>query len=111
MSLASEELSERIRSNMPPALTCSEKKMFGGNCFMWRGNMLVAATKDGSMLARVGKEGFEDALALPGATLMSMGTKTMAGFVQVSGDAIDDDDALAAWIDRSRAFVATLPPK
>lgn len=110
MSMASEELANRIRDLLPdPAIR--EQKMFGGIAFMLAGNMLVGPMKDGSLLVRVGKEGMDKALALPGASIMTMGSKTMTGFVVVSGDAIEEDFALGEWIDRAHTFVKTLPPK
>ncbi|MBN9335147.1 TfoX/Sxy family protein [Devosia sp.] len=111
MSMASEELVDRIRDLLPPRIHCIEKKMFGGVAFMHRGNMLVAPLKDGSMLARVGKDGMDDALALSGVSTMNMGERSMTGFVVVSGDAIEDDDDLRTWLDRCLAFVETLPQK
>ncbi len=110
MSMASEELANRIRDLLPNA-AIREQKMFGGIAFMLEGNMLVGPMKDGSLLVRVGKEGMDKALALPGAGIMTMGSKTMTGFVVVSGDAIEEDFALGEWIDRAHAFVKTLPPK
>lgn len=111
MSLASEDLSDRIRSLLPPMLPVTEKKMFGGRCFMLAGNMLVCPMKDGSLLVRVGKDAYGPSLLLPGATAMNMGERTMGGFVAVSGDVLEDEDALSDWIERARAFVDTLPPK
>lgn len=111
MSLASEDLSDRIRALLPPLLPTSEQKMFGGRCFMLGGNMLVCPMKDGSLLVRVGKDAMAESLALPGAGPMTMGTKTMGGFVEVSGDVLEDDDVLLDWIGRARRFVDTLPPK
>ena len=35
----------------------------------------------------------------------------MGGFVEVSGDVLEDDDVLLEWIELARSFVATLPPK
>jgi len=111
MSLASEELSDRIRSHLGLHPAISEQKMFGGNCFMLGGNMLVGPMKDGSLLVRVGKDGYDAALALPGARPMSMGARTMSGFVEVSGDVLEDDDVLFDWIELARSFVETLPAK
>ena len=111
MSMATEELAERIRTLLPARVHCIEKKMFGGIAFMHRGNMLVAPLKDGSLLARVGKEGMQEALALSGVSVMDMGGRSMSGFVVVSGDAIEDDDALGEWLERCRRFVDTLPDK
>ena len=111
MNMALEDLSDRIRDLLPPRLPMTEKKMFGGRCFMLAGNMLVCPMKDGSLLARVGKEGMDDALAQSGASVMDMGGRSMGGFVVVSGDALEDDDDLVEWLQRCLSFVDTLPPK
>lgn len=111
MSLASEELSERIRHHLGSLPAIAEQKMFGGRCFMLNGNMLVCPMKDGGLLARVGKEGYDAALALPGTRPMTMGARTMSGFVEVSGDVLEDDEVLLDWIELARSFVETLPAK
>lgn len=110
MSMASEDLAERLRLLLPGA-NIREKKMFGAIAFMQDGNMLVAPMKDGGLLVRVGKDGMAEALARPGAAIMDMGGRTMGGFVVVSGDAVEDDEHLESWLARARAVVATLPPK
>jgi TfoX/Sxy family transcriptional regulator of competence genes len=111
MSLASEALAERIRDRLLTVPNWREQKMFGGIIFMLDGNMLLGPTKEGSLLVRVGKDGYADALEEPGAEPMRMAERTMNGFVEVSGDVLEDDEVLDAWIARARAFVATLPPK
>ena len=111
MSLASDELSDRIRALVPPGLVLREQKMFGAVAFMLDGNMLVAPMKDGALLVRTGKDAQAEALTRPGAAVMSMTGRTMSGFVEVSGDAIEDDDALNQWLELALAFVRTLPPK
>lgn len=111
MSFASEELSERVRAVLSNRPSITEQKMFGGRAFMQNGNMLVGPTRDGGLLVRVGKEGYEAALSEPGAEPMTMTGRTMSGFVHVAGDVLEDEDVLAAWIARAEDFVATLPPK
>lgn len=111
MSMARDELADRVRDLLPRGVHAVEKKMFGGLAFMVHGNMLVAMMKDGSMLVRVGKEGMETALALPGAQKMEMGERTMGGFVQVTGDALEDDEALAGWLHRAWTHVKMMPAK
>lgn len=111
MNMTVDALAARIRSLLPPGVHSTEKRMFGGLAFMTAGNMLLALAKDGSLLVRVGKAGMEDALAVPGASIMDMGGRSMSGFVVLSGNAIEDDDDLRAWIARALAFVATLPAK
>ncbi|MDV3250502.1 TfoX/Sxy family protein [Devosia sp. BK] len=111
MSLACDELSDRVRDVLGPLPFLTERKMFGGRAFMQNGNMLCCPTKEGSLIVRVGKDGMDEALAISGASIMDMGGRSMTGFVVVSGDALEDDDNLADWLGRCRRFVATLPAK
>ena len=108
---AVEELADRIRTILTSSAGITEKRMFGGVAFMLHGNMLVGPTNTGGLLVRVGKEAYADALEQPGAGPMMFTGKEMPGFVDVAGDALEDDEALREWIDRARAFVTTLPPK
>jgi len=110
MSFAREELAERLRA-FPWRGPVIEKRMFGAIAFMQRGNMVVAATRDGTMMARVGKDGVEAAIAVPGVARMEMNGRTMAGFVVVDGDVIEDEDALFDWVGRAKSFADTLPAK
>ncbi|MBU1176610.1 MAG: TfoX/Sxy family protein [Alphaproteobacteria bacterium] len=109
--LAVVELADRIRAALADRPGIVEKKMFGAMAFMIDGNMLVAPMKGGNLLVRVGKHAHDAALARPGAQPMTMGDRTMSGFVEVGGDVLEDDAALEEWIARADAFVATLPPK
>ncbi len=111
MSMARDELAERIRAALPIGLHTIEKRMFGGIAFMLDGNMLVCPLKDGSLMVRVGKKGMADALKKSGAGPMDMRGRPVTGFVLVSGDAVEDDEALAGWIAMAHAFVKTLPAK
>jgi TfoX/Sxy family transcriptional regulator of competence genes len=85
------------------------KKMFGGIAFLIDGNMTVGVIGD-DLIARVGADGTEAALARPGAHPFDMTGRPMNGWVVVDGSVLDDD-VLADWIAEARAFVATLPPK
>lgn len=111
MSLACETLADRIRDHFAPLPGLSERKMFGGRAFLLDGNMIVSAMKNGALLARVGKDAYPAALSRLGCHPMAMGEKTMSGFVAVDGEALESDDALAAWLNECLAFTATLPPK
>lgn len=111
MSYASEELSDRIRDHFANLHGMTEKKMFGGRAFMLNGNMIVGVMKDGTLLARVGKDNHIAALERPGCSEMTMGEKSMTGFVSVDGDVIEDEETLAGWLDECLAFAASLPPK
>ena len=90
MSYAADELSDRIRDHFAHLHGLREQKMFGGRAFMIDGNMIVGVMKDGTLLARVGKDNHKTALARPGCSEMKMGAKAMTGFVSVDGDVIED---------------------
>lgn len=88
----------------------TEKKMFGGLCFLLNGNM-VSGTMKTSALFRVGKPNDEAALDIPGTYPMIQRDKPMAGFVELPTDACADDARRAALSGMALAFVKTLPPK
>lgn len=111
MSEASEELASRIRSVLGLRPDIVEKRMMGGVAFMLDGNMLVGPLKDGTLLARVGKENYEAALKRPDAGPMTFTGRLMSGFVEVNDEGIETDEALADWVAYAEAFVKTLPPK
>ncbi|HEX2193239.1 MAG TPA: TfoX/Sxy family protein [Acidimicrobiales bacterium] len=105
-----EGLAFRVREQLGPRPELTERKMFGGLAFMTSGNMLVGVIGD-DLIARVGPEAMDDALAQPGARLFDMTGRPMGGWVVVGGDAVAEDHELAAWIARAERFVETLPPK
>jgi hypothetical protein len=111
VSTASEELAERIRALIGHKPGITEKKMFGGFGFMLNGNMVVGAMRSGALLMRVGPARHAEAVSRPGAAAMIHGGREMVGFVEVTDEGIEDEDALKASIDYCWQFVKTLPPK
>lgn len=111
MSVASEELGDRIRATIGHKPGVTEKRMFGGVGFMLYGNMVVGSMSTGEMLMRVGPERHAAAIARPGASTMVQGGREMIGFVIVANDAVEDDDDLKDAIGFAWDFVKTLPPK
>ena len=105
-----ENLAQRLIEAVSDEADITSRKMFGGFAVMWRGNMLAGVMGE-DLMARVGQDAFEDLLALPDAREMDFTGRTMKGMVIVSGSALSDEDALAEWIARAKAFVATLPAK
>ncbi|MFJ9011281.1 TfoX/Sxy family protein [Streptomyces canus] len=105
-----EGLAERIRHHLGAEPGVTEKRMFGGIAFLYRGNMAVGVTGD-DLMVRVGSDTADAALARPGARVFDMTGRPMRGWVVVAGSAVTEDEALGAWIDEGRAFAASLPPK
>jgi TfoX/Sxy family transcriptional regulator of competence genes len=88
----------------------SERKMFGGLCFMLNGNMLCGTYREGGMY-RVGKGNEAAALALPHVQPMAMGGRTMPGLVDVDREAIADPELRERLLGLALDFVGKLPPK
>jgi TfoX/Sxy family transcriptional regulator of competence genes len=105
-----EELAERLRAVLRPRPGVTEKRMFGGLSFLLEGNMCCGVIGD-ELVARVGSDASDAALAQPGARLFDFSGRPMAGWVMVAPDAVSTPQALTAWVDRALAFVGTLPPK
>lgn len=109
-----EGLAERIREHVPRA---REKKMFGGIGWMENGNLVVGLMATGSMsdvdaiIIRCPPERTAEVRKEPGVRPFTMRGKAMNGWVLVEAEAVAEDPELKAWIDRSRAYVRTLPAK
>lgn len=88
----------------------SEKRMFGGLCFLLHGNMLCGVHKGGGM-ARVGKELEAAALKLPGVELLAFTGRPMGGMVEMSESAIEDTQVRRAVLALAQQFVEALPAK
>lgn len=110
-----EDVAQGIRRALGPlAAETVERRMFGGLCFLLRGNMLGGASgaaMGGGALLRVGPGGEAQALALPGVAPMAMRGRPMRGFVKLSPEAAADPEILSALVALAAAFVASLPPK
>jgi len=106
----SEDVAERVREVMASEEGYEEKKMFGGLCFLRHGNMVAGVVGD-ELMIRVGKDGHDQAVAMPHAREMDFTGRSMRGIVQVEPAGFKGDDELSAWVDRGLAFARTLPPK
>jgi TfoX/Sxy family transcriptional regulator of competence genes len=104
-----EEIRERLLIGAEGALT--EKRMFGGLAFMVDGKLTIAASREGGLLVRTDPEDAAEVLALEGVEPMEMRGRKMPGWVFVAGDVLRDEESLDDWVERSLAFVTTLPSK
>ena len=88
----------------------TEKRMFGGLCFMLRGNMLCGVHKGGGM-ARVGKEAEPAALQIEGVTPLAFTGRPMGGFVDLDAETIADDGLREQVLAIAIEYVESLPAK
>lgn len=105
-----EGLAERIRDVLRAHPSVSERAMFGGLAFMLDGHMAVGIIGD-TLMARVGPQAYEQALARPHVRKMDFTGRPMKGYVFVDASGLARDAELAEWVDRCVRFVGTLPRK
>jgi TfoX/Sxy family transcriptional regulator of competence genes len=77
-----EQLAERVREELQADSAYSERKMFGGLCFMLHGNMCGGVVGDRLML-RLGEQAAEEALQQPNVSPMDFTGKPMKAMVYV----------------------------
>jgi hypothetical protein len=103
MDAAGEELADRVRAMLSLGNDVEEKRMFGTRAFLLDGRVLVGARKGGVLLVRVKEESGAALVARPGVATAVMGPRTMGlGWLDVSPTVLEDDDALAFWLDVAR---------
>ena len=106
-----EGIAQQLRDGLAEVEGVEEKRMFGGLCFLVRGNMACGASGWSDTMFRVGKEAETLALALPGTRVMEMGGRRMGGFIRAGEEAMADDAVRDELMRLCLAHVASLPPK
>ena len=109
-----EALAGELRRRLTPSVkaprgTLTEKRMFGGVCFLLNGNMLCGAGKNGYMIrtdpARAGEAG-----RLFGGEPVVMQGRPMRGFFWVDPAACDAK-SLGRWLALAQDYVDEMPAK
>ena len=106
-----EDLANRLREQLADETAITEKRMFGGLAFLLGGHMAVGVSGQGGLLVRIDPDDADDVLAQPHARPMEMRGREMRGWIRVAPEGVESDAQLAAWVERAKAFVRTLPPK
>lgn len=105
----SEVMAEQMRADLGVEPGLSEKKMFGGLCFLLHGHMVCGVHKDGAMY-RPGKPREAEALAA-GAEPLSFTGRPMGGMVELDEAGFAEDDTRGVLTELSLQNAASLPPK
>jgi hypothetical protein len=103
------ELADAMREALRGRRNIVEKKMFGGYCWMLRGNMLCGV-EVGRYMFRVGPDLEAEALNRPGAKPMDITGRPMKGFIWVEARRAEGAD-LRDWIECAASYVRALPAK
>ncbi len=105
-----EKLAERIRAVLKRRRGVSEKKMFGGLCFLVNGNMCCGVEKN-RLVLRVGPERHKEVLRRKNARPMDFTGRPLKGFVYVPRSGFDTKAKLAGWIEPALEYAKSLPKK
>lgn len=105
-----EKLAQRIRGLLASQHGVIEKKMFGGLCFLIRGNMFGGVLRE-NLIVRTGPQDYERAGAEPHARPMDFTGRPLKGMVFVGPEGYQSDEDLKRWIQRGLKFALSLPPK
>ena len=105
-----EGLAQRVREALGSLPRVTERRMFGGLAFLLDGKMFIGIS-GARLMARVGAERYQDALALPHVREMDFTGKPMKGYVYVDPPGLAEDSGLAAWVSWCASYVAGLPAK
>ena len=103
-----EGLAQRVREALGLRPGVTERRMFGGLAFLLDGKMFVGISGR-KLMARVGADRYQDALALPHVREMNFTGKPMRGYVYVEPQGLAEDSDLAAWVTWCASHVASLP--
>ena len=103
-------LADRVREVLSGRKGVSERKMFGGICFMIHGNMCVGTWR-GSLIVRLDKKDHDRTLAEPHTKPADITGRVMRGWALVEPAGIESDHDLEAWGKRAANYAESLPPK
>ena len=105
-----EGLAQRVRILLEGKSDFAEKRMFGGVCFLLRGNMACGILNE-DLIVRVGPDNYDDLMKRPDTREFDITGRTMKGWVMVSPEGHKTDEDLSDWVERGVAFTFTLPEK
>lgn len=105
-----EKLAGRVRGVLKGRRGVSEKRMFGGLCFLVRGNMACGITDD-ELMVRVGPDAYEEALSRKHSREMDFTGRALKGMVCVARPGLRSAPALRGWVDRGVEYARSLPAK
>ncbi len=103
-------LADRVRKVLSEREGVSQRRMFGGVCFMIHGNMCVGTWK-GSLIVRLDKKDHDKTLAEPHTKPADITGRVMKGWALLEPAGIDSANDLETWVDRAASYAESLPPK
>jgi len=100
-----ESLAERIRRTLAGNDAVTERRMFGGLCFLVNGRMCCGIVRD-MLMARIPKSEYARVIEEPHVRPMDFTGRPLSGFVYVEPEGIESARALRSWITRGLEVAA-----
>lgn len=104
------DIDSRISKIVTTWKNIAHKQMFGGVCYLVKGNMFCGVYKD-SLILRLGEKGASEAMRSEFARPFDITGKPMKGWVMMLQDGFKDDEELEALLNEARDFASSLPRK
>jgi hypothetical protein len=111
VTMAYEDLANRIRQLIGSEDGYTELKMFGDIGVMIDGHVVVGVSGEGGLMIHCSEEETEALLAKPGARPFEMCGREMKGWLRVDAESVSTKRELEPWVMESVAFARALPPK
>ena len=92
-----EKLADRIREQFAGLPRVQEKAMMGGLVFMYKGKMCVGIMHD-ELMCRIDPEQYDTLLEKKGCHAMTMGGRTMNGYILVDDSGMKSKKDFEYWI-------------
>ena len=103
-------LALRVRKMLCRKTGFSERKMFGGICFMLNGHMCSGVLRD-DLIMRVSREDYENSLKQPHTRKFDFTGKPMKGFVVVTPKGYRSEKSFASWMALGIRCARSMPAK
>jgi hypothetical protein len=104
------KLEEKIDAAAKRWQNMEKKKMFGGICYLLKGNMCFGIWRD-FLIVRMDREQGEQSLKNANVRPFDITGKPMAGWVMVKEAGWKSEAGLAKWIGIGKQFALSLPEK
>jgi hypothetical protein len=105
-----EDLARQVQNCLNGLIEFTEKKIFGGVCFLIRGNMAFGILNR-DLIVRVGLQNYDAALKRPNTRKFDFTGRPIKGWVLVSFENHLYDRELSSWVEEGVNFAKSLPPK
>jgi hypothetical protein len=103
-------LEEKIDRAVKAWRKVEKKKMFGGVCYLFNGNMAFGIYQD-FLIVRMDKEQGAQSLKAPQVLPFDITGKPMAGWIMVTETGWKNTAHLAKWLGIGKQFALSLPEK